>query len=91
MFVKTNVPNKPVIFTFTRKFVTTFAFIVVVLIVPSCSVTWTIIVFEPDDKVILPDALPDVTLIPFTVIVAKGSDAVGVTVIEVVPLLSVTK
>jgi len=41
-------------------------------------------VLAPSDKGILADAVPDATAVPFTVMVAEGSDDVGVSVIEVV-------
>ena len=44
-----------------------------------------LIVFWPAAKAMLPDAVPEVTATPFTVIVAVASVAVGVTVTEAVP------
>ena len=38
--------------------------------------------FEPTAKVILPDAVPEVTAIPFTATVALGSCVIGVTVTD---------
>ena len=46
-------------------------------------------VFWPTFSVMAPDAEPLVTVVPFTVTVAVGSVAVGVTVIELVALATV--
>jgi hypothetical protein len=58
---------------------------------PSCAVTTVlmVVVLPSAPKEIAPDAVPDVTATPFTVIVALASCAVGVTVTDVVPLLAV--
>ncbi len=44
------------------------------------------ITFTPTLSAICPDALPEVTAVPFTVILAVGEVAVGITVICVVAL-----
>jgi hypothetical protein len=55
-------------------------------VVPFSAVTTTVIVFDPTFRDIGPDAEPDVTDVPFTVMVAFSWDLVGVTVIEVTEL-----
>ena len=55
------------------------------VVVPSSAVTKVVIVFEPTASASAPDAVPEVTGEPSTVIVAVMSAAVGVTVIEVTP------
>ena len=45
-------------------------------------------VFEPIAKAMLPDAVPEATVVPFTFIVAFAFCAVGVTVTDVVALLT---
>ena len=42
--------------------------------------------FEPTASAIAPDAVPEFTVVPSTVIVAVGSALVGVTVMEVTPV-----
>ena len=65
--------------------VTMIAYVMVV--VPSALVTTVVmVVLAPSAKAIGPDAVPDVTAVPFTAIVAFGSCAVGVTVTEAVAL-----
>ena len=59
---------------------------VYVLVEASCAVTIVVIVFEPTLSAIEPDAAPEDTVCPFTLIVAFASAFVGVTVILVVPL-----
>ena len=54
----------------------------------SCAVTKTVMVFAPKVKVILPEALPLVTKVPFTFTVALASAKVGVTVMLVVELVT---
>ena len=44
-----------------------------------------VIVLGPTAKAILPDAVPEETATPFTVMIAVLSCAVGVTVTDVVP------
>ena len=56
------------------------------MVEPSCAVTIVVIVFAPNDNVILPEAEPLVTVVPLTVTVALGSFTVGVIVIEFVAL-----
>ena len=46
--------------------VTVYVFVVA----PSCAVTTTFMVFDPTFSEIAPDAFPDVTDVPFTVMVA---------------------
>ncbi len=60
--------------------------IVVVVCAPLAAVTTTVMVFEPTFRLIDPDADPDVTAVPFTVIEAPESVLVGVTVIELMLL-----
>ena len=55
----------------------------VFIVVPSCAVTTVVIILPPTARGIDPDGLPLATGVPFTVIVAVGSAAVGVSVIEV--------
>ena len=52
------------------------------MVAPSCAVTAVVIVFVPTFKVIAPEAVPEVTVMPLTVTVAVGSLVVGVTVME---------
>jgi uncharacterized membrane protein (DUF106 family) len=47
-----------------------------------------VITFDPTLKAIAPEAVPDVTVEPFTVTVAVASVVVGVTVILVAALLT---
>jgi len=56
----------------------------ILVVVPSSAVTTIVIVFSPTSKLIAPDAEPLATGVPFTVIVALVSAAVGVTVILVI-------
>lgn len=56
---------------------------VYVLLVLFCAVTLAVIVLGPTTNGMLPDAVPDVTAVPFTVTVAVASLVVGVTVIDV--------
>ena len=58
------------------------------MVVPSPAVTTVVIVFAPTVKGIFAEADPDVTAVPFTVMVEVGSLAVGVTVTDVVALLT---
>ena len=58
------------------------------MVVPSCAVTTVVIVLAPTDNVILPEAEPLVTTVPFTFTVALAWLTVGVTVIVVVALLT---
>ena len=60
----------------------------VLIVVPSCAVTTIEITLFPTLKAIGPDALPDTTAVPLTVIVELASVAVGVTVILAVALLT---
>ena len=55
---------------------------------PSCAVTTVLMVVWPTAKAIAPDAVPEVTAVPFTVIVALASCVVGVTVTDAVALLT---
>jgi hypothetical protein len=56
------------------------------VVVPSSAVTIIVIVLSPTFIDNEPDAEPDVTVVPLTVIVACDSSLVGVTVIDVVAL-----
>ena len=56
------------------------------VVVPSCAVTTTVIMLLPTFSEIEPEAEPEVTAVPLTVIVALAWVRVGVTVIEVVAL-----
>lgn len=47
-----------------------------------------VMVLGPTTKAMLPDAVPEVTAIPFTVTVAVASAVVGVTFTDVVALLT---
>ena len=49
-----------------------------------------VIVFAPTDKGMAADADPEVTVVPFTFTVAVGSTVVGVTVTDVVALVTFT-
>ena len=60
------------------------------VVVPSEAVTVMLIVFTPTDKAIGADAVPDATIALFTSIVAFGSAAVGVTVIDATPFATFT-
>ena len=57
---------------------------------PSCAVTTVVMVLAPTDNVILPEAEPLVTDVPFTFTVALAWFTVGVRVIVVVALLTDT-
>ena len=63
---------------------------VYVLTAPLSAVTKIVMVFEPTLRLMAPDAVAEVTAVPFTLILAKLLEAVGVTVIEVVALLTDT-
>ena len=56
------------------------------MVVPSCAVTTVLMAFGPTFNAIGPEAVPDVTAVPLTVMVALALVAVGVTVIEASPL-----
>ena len=58
------------------------------MVVPSCAVTKTVMVFTPTAKLIEPEAVPEVTEVPLTFTVAVESVTVGVTVIDVVALVT---
>ena len=62
----------------------------VLVVVPSSAVTTVVIVFEPTESAMEPEALPEVTVVPLTLIVALESAAVGVTVRLVVALGTLT-
>ena len=62
----------------------------VILVVPSCAVTTVVIALEPTFKAMAAEALPDVTAVPSTVMVAVGSAAVGVMVTDAVPLVTIS-
>jgi hypothetical protein len=55
------------------------------VVVPSCAVTTVVITLLPKANAIGALALPEATLVPFTVTVAVMSATVGVTVIEADP------
>lgn len=50
--------------------------------VESCAVTFTVTVFEPSARLILPEGVPELTAVPFTVTEAPELEAVAVTVVE---------
>ena len=50
------------------------------VVVPSWAVTMVVIVFGPTASAIESEALPEATVVPFTVTVAVASATVGVTV-----------
>ena len=54
------------------------------MVVPSCAVANMVIALLPTLNAIAPDALPLVTVTPFTLTVAVISFAVGVTVIVLI-------
>jgi hypothetical protein len=56
----------------------------VAVVVPSCAVPITVIVFAPSLREMLPEATPEATGVPSTVIVAFPCVRVGVIVIDVV-------
>ena len=58
------------------------------LVVPSCAVTTVVITLAPNCRGIGPDAVPEVTVTPFTVTVAAASLVVGVTLMLVVALVT---
>jgi hypothetical protein len=64
---------------------TTMEYVLVVIV--SCAVTTMVIVLSPIFIPIVPELVPLFTVEPFTVIVAPGYDAVGVTVINVTLLI----
>ncbi|MNW22964.1 hypothetical protein D3C71_2247740 [compost metagenome] len=53
---------------------------------PSSAVTTVVSVFSPTERGIEPEAVPDVTATPLTVIVAPASVALGVTFSDTVAL-----
>jgi len=53
--------------------------ITVLVVTPSCAVNTVVMVFVPRFSAIACDGDPDATGVPFTVIVAVGSFAVGIT------------
>ena len=54
----------------------------VLVVVPFGAVTMVVIALAPNAKAIEPDALPELTAVPFTFTVAVGSLVVGVIVME---------
>lgn len=58
------------------------------MVTPSCAVTATLIVLIPTAKPTAPEAVPLLTVVPFTVTVAVASVTTGVTVIDAVALLT---
>ncbi len=58
---------------------------------PSCAVTITRITLPPGSKLIAPEAVPLIAIWPSTFTVAVVSLTVGVTVILLVPLLTVAE
>ena len=62
----------------------------VLVLVPFCAVTKMVTTFDPTTKVIGPEACPDATAVPLMVIVALTFDKVGVTVSDVVPLVTIS-
>ena len=60
------------------------------MVVPSLAVTFTLILLLPTTNGKLAEADPEVTAVPFTVMVAAGSLVVGVTVTEVIVLATLT-
>ena len=73
--------ERPALFDGARVTVTVY----VLVVVPSCAVTTVVMVFGPTFSVIGPEAVPELTAAPFTVIVAVASLAVGVNVIGDMP------
>jgi len=62
----------------------------VLVVTPSDAATSTVMVFDPTVKGMLPDKLPEATAVPFTVMVAPASAAVGRTNTEATVLASAT-
>ena len=58
------------------------------MVVPSCAVTTVVIVLLPAESEIAPLAVPDATVVPLTLIEAVESATIGVTVIEVVAVVT---
>jgi len=58
------------------------------VVTPSCAVLITVMTFAPRLNVIPPDAVPEVTPVPFTVTVELLLLVVGVTVMPAVVLLT---
>ena len=58
------------------------------MVTPSFAVTIVVIVLAPTFKLIFPEAVPLLTIVPFTVTLAPDTATVGVTVIELVALLT---
>ena len=61
----------------------------VFVVVPSWAVTTVVMVLDPTANGSAPDAVPDVTAVPLTVTIACDSLVVGVTIMEVMVLLTV--
>ena len=59
------------------------------MVTPSGAITLTVIVFAPGLSATAPEAVPDVTAAPFTLMVSPVTAAAGVTVIDVVVLVTV--
>jgi len=57
-------------------------------VTPSCAVTTVLMVLGPTASAMLPDAIPELTTVPFTVTEAVASLVVGVTVTDAVALLT---
>ena len=53
--------------------------ITVLVVTPSCAVITVVITLGPTDNAMFPEGVPDVTAMPFTVIVAVGSFAAAIT------------
>ena len=61
---------------------------IVLLVTPSCAVITVVMVFAPTFNAIGCDNAPELAALPFTMMVAVGSVAVGVTCTDVVPLIT---
>ena len=66
------------------------AMVYVLVVVPFCAVTTTVMRLRPTVRLMLPEALPDATVVPLTLIVAVVSVTVGVTVTLPTVLLTAT-
>ena len=56
------------------------------MVVPFCAVTTVLITLEPTFNGMDPEAVPELTVVPFTFMVARASALFGVTVNEVTAL-----
>ena len=60
------------------------------MVIPSCAVITVVMVFEPTANAIGADAVPHITAVPFTFTVAADTEVVGVRVMDVTELATLS-